>query len=212
MDLTLLVTDPNFVYFTLWIGLWMMVTTTHTPGTGVLETITFIALGFTAWLLLNMPTNWVAVLIFVGGVVGFIFMPFIKMQYLSLSLGGLVLQGIGGLLLFNGLQVSPLMLGATIALSLAYHYFALRPGLMMIQSARADDRDSQLIGSVGRVVKMLDPIGTVQANGELWTANSNKHLPTGTPIVVLERNGLQLYVEAVKDKREPDETFLSNGN
>ncbi|MCU0496174.1 MAG: hypothetical protein MUF87_02340 [Anaerolineae bacterium] len=207
MDLALLVTDPNFVYFALWIGLWMMVTTTHAPGTGVLEAMTFIALGITALLLLNMPTNWVAVLIFVGGVVGFIFLPFIKMQYLSLSLGGLVLQGIGGLFLFNGLQVSPIILGVTIVLSLIYHYFALRPGLLMIQSSQVQDRDSQLIGSPGRVVKALDPIGTVQANGELWTANSNKHLPSGTTIVVLERNGLQLYVEAVKEKREPEAIF-----
>jgi membrane-bound ClpP family serine protease len=55
----------------------------------------------------------------------------------------------------------------------------------------------------GRVVKALDPIGTVQVNSELWTATSSKTLASGTRVVIQERNGLQLFVEATKDKREP---------
>jgi membrane-bound ClpP family serine protease len=66
-----------------------------------------------------------------------------------------------------------------------------------------EDRDHLVVGAEGRVIKALDPIGTVQVNSELWSASSNKTLSAGTPIIVLERNGLQLYVESSKDKREP---------
>jgi membrane-bound serine protease (ClpP class) len=198
-------TDPNIVYITLWLGLWIVVTATHAPGTGFLEGAALLVLGGTALILLSLPTNWWAVLLFAAGVVGFIIIPFLKQQYTTLSLGGLILQAIGGYFLFSTMSVSPLVIGATIAVSLLYHYFVLLPGFRQIKQYKHEDRDAMLIGMEGRVMKALDPVGTVQVNSELWTAASNQNLPSGTRVVVLERNGLQIYVEPVKDKRLPTE-------
>jgi membrane-bound serine protease (ClpP class) len=203
VDTPAFLTDPNFVYTVLWLGLWIAVTVAHTPGTGVIEGLALIALGGAALMLLSLPTNWLSVLILVAGVVGFILIPFIKQQYTTLSLGGLILQGVGGYFLFDGLSVSLLVLGMTIVVSLAYHFFFLLPAIKQVQLHKWEDRDHLVVGAEGRVVKALDPIGTVQVNSELWTASSNKTLPAGTTVTVLERNGLQLYVESSKDKREP---------
>jgi membrane-bound ClpP family serine protease len=43
----------------------------------------------------------------------------------------------------------------------------------------------------------------VQVRSEQWTARSDRPLQPGEEIVVLERDGLQLYVEGVKHKRTP---------
>jgi membrane-bound ClpP family serine protease len=196
--------DPNIAYMILWAGLWIAVTSVHTPGTGVVEAAAFSVLIGTAVVLLGMPTNWLAVGIMALGIVGFIMIPFIKQQYTTLSLGGLVLQAVGGYFLFNGLGVSPVLIGVTVGLSLIYHYFVLLPALRQIRSYPVEERDSVLIGMEGRVAAPLNPVGTVQVNSELWSASSNKVIDSGTKVTVLERNGLQLYVEETKDKRQPE--------
>jgi membrane-bound serine protease (ClpP class) len=206
MDLTFL-TDPNIVYVALIIGLWAAVTTAHIPGTGFIEVAAVIALGGAAMLLLNMPTNWSAVFLIIVGVIGFIIIPFLKRQYTTLSLGGLVLQAAGGYWLFHGETVSPFVIGITIALSLVYHYFMLLPALRQLSNAETASTEETVIGAVGRVVKALDPVGTVQVNSELWTATSDQPLPAGEQVIIVSRDGLQLFVERAKRKYLPQ-----NGN
>lgn len=203
VDIPVFLLDPNVAYIALWVAVWLSATVAHAPGTTFMEALSMVGLIGAAALLLSLPTNWLSVLIFTAGVVGFILIPFFKYQYTTLSLGGLVLQAIGGYFLFHTLSVSPIVLGATIGVSLIYHYFVLLPALRQIKLHKMEDRDSLLIGSQGRVVRALDPIGTVQVNSELWSATSSKVLESGTTVIVRERNGLQLFVEAAKDKREP---------
>jgi membrane-bound ClpP family serine protease len=151
--------------------------------------------------LAQMPTNWLAVMLLVIGVMTFLVLPFIQRRIAPLAAGGLVLQVIGALFLFQGQQVSWLLIAATVGIQFLYHFYVLMPMLHKMHPYSAADEDAQLIGSRGRVLKALDPIGTVQAAGEVWTATSNRTLEPGTPVVVVEREGLQIYVEAVKPKR-----------
>jgi membrane protein implicated in regulation of membrane protease activity len=138
----------------------------------------------------------------------FLVLPFIQRRYAPLALGGLVLQVVGALLLFNGPQISVLLIAGTVGIQFLYHFFVLMPMLRKMHPEGAADEDSQLIGTRGRVLKALDPIGTVQAGGEIWTASSNRSLEPGTEVVVVEREGLQIYVEPVKPKRTTQETKL----
>ncbi|WP_348240644.1 NfeD family protein, partial [Salmonella enterica] len=64
------------------------------------------------------------------------------------------------------------------------------------------DEDDLLIGATGRVVSPLNPVGTVQAAGDLWTARSDRPLESGDEVIVLRRDGLMLIVEGIKHKRE----------
>lgn len=194
-------TDPNVVYVALVVGLWVVVTAAHIPGTGVIEGLSLLALGGAALLLLNMPTNWIAAFLIFAGVVGFIIIPFLKRQYTTLSLGGLVLQAIGGYFLFFDRTVSPVTIGITIAVSLVYHYFMLLPAMRQVSDT--PNKEETLIGATGRVVKALDPIGTVHVESELWTATSDQPLEAGEQVVVTGRDGLQIFVERSKRKRLP---------
>ena len=47
-------------------------------------------------------------------------------------------------------------------------------------------------------MKTIEERGTVQVNGELWTARSRKRLESGAEIVVTQQDGLELHVEKAK--------------
>jgi membrane-bound serine protease (ClpP class) len=198
--------DPNIVYLILVVGLWLAAAAIYMPGTGLLEAIAGVVVIAGVVALASMPTNWVGVLLVVLGVMIFLVVPFIQRRLAPLAVGGLLLQFAGGLLLFNSVQVSWLLIAVTVGIQLMYLLFVLLPMLQKVQPEGNADPDAQLVGSRGRVLKALDPIGTVQAGGEIWTATSNRTLTPGTEIVVVEREGLQLYVEAVKSKRTAKNT------
>jgi membrane protein implicated in regulation of membrane protease activity len=65
--------------------------------------------------------------------------------------------------------------------------------------------DEPITGQLGYVQRTVDPVGTVYVRGESWTARSDEKLAAGTEISVVEQDGLTLYVEAVKHKRQPEE-------
>lgn len=195
--------DPNIVYLALIAGLWLGVTATYMPGTGLLEVLSAGIVITVVLALGNMPTNWGAVIILIVGVLSFIVMPFLKHQLTPLAVGGLLLQAGGSLFMFHGYQVSPVIIGLILVISLAYHRYVLIPLLEKTRLQPLVDDDANLIGARGRVVKPLSPIGTVNVRGELWTASSDRTLESGEEVIVVEREGLNVIVEGVKHKRAP---------
>ena len=201
--LTWVLQDPNIIYLMLLFGLWLAAIAIYLPGSGVLEIAALGYLAFEVFLLTRLPTNWVAVIILVVGVLGFLTMPLLLPKAARYALGGLALQTIGGLTLFYGQPVSIAVIALTVGVSFVYHRYVLMPILRRHRELSTPSEDDSLIGARGRVIKALDPVGTVQVRGEPWTARSDRPLQPDEEIVVLEREGLQLYVEGVKHKRAP---------
>jgi membrane-bound serine protease (ClpP class) len=196
--------DPNIVYLVLIFGLWLGVTASYMPGTGVLELLAVALLIGAFWLLgSTSATNWGAVIILVFGVLSFIVMPFLQQQFVPLAVGGLILQAAGGWFMLPATPVSPVIIGLTVIAALLYHRYALIPILEKARQQPLVDDDDALIGARGRVVQALNPTGTVNVRGELWTATSDKPLVAGDEVIVVERDGLNVYVEGVKHKRAP---------
>jgi len=79
---------------------------------------------------------------------------------------------------------------------IVYYYKVLVPVLSRQQLSRVDE--NIVIGSQGRVVKELDPIGTVYVKKELWRARSDEPLAKDTLVVVVAQDGLELLVEKAK--------------
>ncbi len=75
---------------------------------------------------------------------------------------------------------------------------ALAAGALTLPALRrrqADVGPNRLLGSTGVVVTDLNPVGTVRVHGESWSAESMcGPLPAGTPIEVMEIEGLRLRV------------------
>ena len=200
--------DPNMIYLVLVLGLWVSVTAIKVPGTGVLELIAIVALVAAGIFMTALSTNWLAVLMVVIGLLTFIVAPFLQLDRHSdlLALGGLALQAVGSFLLFSAKPVSWVLIIVALVIQLAYFRYLLLPILERIRGQEVIDRDSQIIGAEGRVVKALNPVGTVNIDAELWTATSDQPLEAGEVVVVVEREGLQLFVERVKQKHVPEDT------
>jgi membrane-bound serine protease (ClpP class) len=164
--------DPNLAYFLLVIGLWLAATAAYIPGTGLIEVFSGLGLVVALVLLAGLPTNLTGLLLLSMGVVGFALIPFIRRRPMWLVAMGLALQVGGSLMLYNGVMVSPVLMSVTLIVPLAYHTLILMP-MMERHFERVTptmERDANLVGMSGRVVQDLDPIGSVQVNGETWTA------------------------------------------
>jgi membrane-bound serine protease (ClpP class) len=195
--------DPNLAYLGLIFGLLAVMTIVYTPGTIIGEAISAVLMIGTLLLLSQLPTNWLAVLLIVMGISGFIALPFISLRWANVADVGIVVQIMGSFFLFNnGLQVSPVIILAMALLEWSYHRFVLLPALRQ-HHAQPHQDDSILVGMRGRVVKTIDPVGTVHVNGELWTARSTETIGNNTEVVVTQKNGLELRVEKAKRDEMP---------
>jgi membrane-bound ClpP family serine protease len=205
--------DPNLIYIGLLVGLWMGITAAYIPGTWIPETVSVILLVASLILLTMLPTNWLAVFIVLLGVATFLLLPYIGKKYSRFAEVGLIGQAIGSYFLFNdGLRVSPVLIATTIVLAIAYNRLVLIPILNRQRDYNEYDESNEVVGVRGRVVKELDPVGTVYVNKELWRARSAEYLPKDTKVLVTGRDGLELYVEKAKHEDAPAYEHESSGN
>lgn len=193
--------DPNITYLILIAALWFSVTAVYMPGTGIFEGLALLGVVGSLALLTQQPTNWIAVLLLVIGVLGFLIMPLIEKRFALLSVIGLIFQAAGSLTLYHdGMTVSFPLIVVTIGAALLYHRFALLRVLEAHKQRPAMLDDEPLIGASGYVQKAVDPVGTVYVRGESWTARADLPIVAGTPVIVVDRDGLTLFVEAQKQK------------
>jgi len=202
--------DPNFVYIALVLGLWIGVTAVYIPGTWLPEVGSLLLITGSLFVLTALPTNWVAVLVMVSGVAAFVLLPFFGENYTKFAEVGLVLQALGGYFLFEGAQVSLIVIIVTVILGLLYNRLVLIPTLRNSRTYNEYDESNEVIGVRGRVVKPLDPVGTIYVNKELWRARSEEYLPADTPVIVIAQDGLELIVEKTKNEDVP--YYHKNGN
>jgi membrane-bound ClpP family serine protease len=201
--------SPEFVYLVLLGALWISATAIYLPGTGIFEAIALGVLAAALFVLTRQPTNWIAAMIVVSGTLLFLMLPFFSQKYGKFAIGGLILQVVGSLFLFNGRMINPLMIAFVVLTSLAYYQFLLKPAMKWVRSPVSDD-DDQLAGAEGIVVTAINPTGTVKLRGgESWTAYSDDPIATGERVFVIKRDGLQLQVEHIKNKRMPQTEVIA---
>lgn len=200
----MVVNDPNLVYLGLIVSLYAVVTIVYTPGTIIGEVLSAVLTIGTLAIMTQLPTNWGAVMLIIVGVSGFMAMPFIAPRYAAIADAGLILQIVGGLLLFHdGLAVAPLLIMTTVLIAWVYHRVVLLPVLRTHQNAQQPDEATRLIGMIGRVTRMINPTGNVSINGEVWSARSTDVLEIGTEVIVEQKLGLELRVSKAKRDNEP---------
>ena len=220
LTVTLATANADIIYLGFVFSLWVAVTAAYVPGTGVIEVVSLVGFGMVIAVLTQLPTNWFSVMLIAIGGSLFMLVPFIRSQYAPFALVGLALQGLGGAFLFSEqLSVSPLILGISLILPAAYHQLVLMPMLRNARQRPVEDRDTRLIGQVGRVTRTLDPFGTVHVSSESWTASAEDQetvIEKGSRVVVVGRESLRLIVEPLKRKNEdpepPQEVQMTEGS
>jgi membrane-bound serine protease (ClpP class) len=115
-----------------------------------------------------------------------------------LTAGGVISLLLGSALLINtgpiGLGVSPLLIVGGAAASVGLFGFVLRKAIAA-RSRPAYAGAESLIGAIGKVREPLAPKGMVFVAGALWRASAvGGHIPTGSRVRVVARQGLELDV------------------
>lgn len=194
---------PSLLYLLLVAGIWMTALAVVNPGTGVLEILALAALGATGVGTIFVPLNtWALIVLALGGVlfVASLRLPrpeiWLLFSALALSVGSVFLfQPAGG-----GAAVHPLLALSVSLLTLGYFWWAIRSAIIAQKSRPAID-PTRVIGEIAEVRTELNPVGSVYALGELWTARSESRVKAGKEVKVVDREGLMLLVEPKEEAK-----------
>lgn len=201
-ELLLIVTDPNIVFLLLTIGVQAILIELSSPGGWVAGFVGVVCLGLAAYGLGVLPVNYFGLLFVATAFVLFI-LDIKAPTHGALTAAGVGSLIVGALVLFNTpvtpsfQHVSvPLVIGVSIVSG------ALFFGIMMVairaQRTPIHTGEESLTGRVGVARTDLNPKGSVQLGGELWTAQLedglNTRLRSGTRVEVVKVDGLRLIV------------------
>jgi len=198
MDISLLL-NPNFIYILLVVGFSLAILALLSPGTGIVELAALLALGVAAWAIIanNIPINYWAL-----GILLLSFIPFYlavrksgNLAYLIIAILAMV---IGSAYLFKGQgwlpAVNPLL--ALVVSTLAAGFFwVVSTKSIEARKARPTHDLNALLGVFGEAKTDILQEGSVQVDGELWSAQSSQLIPRGSKVRVIGREGLILNVE-----------------
>ena len=193
--------DPNIAYLYLLAGVLIGLMAIVTPGTGMFEVGAFFCLALAGYAVYNLSFSPWALIVLVLSIIPFIFAIRKPKRewFLALSILGLA---VGSVYLFptKGLQpaVSPLLAILSSVLFAGFLWIAIRKTLQASHARPSHDL-STLVGQLGEAKTRVHSDGSVQVAGELWSARSEKSIPSGSTIKVVAREGFVLIVEKSTD-------------
>lgn len=196
-----LLTDPNVAYVLLVLGLVLGILALFAPGTGLLEVGALFALVLAGISASNMQINLWALIVLIVGVIPFVIAVRRSRNFVFLGIAILALV-VGSAFLFRSTTG-----GAGVNLGLAIFVSLLAAGVLWVIGrkgleaiARRPEMDlKKLIGAVGQARTNIYHEGSIHINGEAWSAWSKEPIPAGSKVRILQREGLMLEVEQVKE-------------
>ena len=193
--------DPNIAYLFLLAGVLLGLLAMITPGTGMFEVGAFFCLALAGYAVYNLSFNLWALIVLVLSIVPFVYaIQRPKREwFLALSILGLV---VGSVFLFatEGWQpaVNPLLALVSSFLYAGFLWIVVQKTLQASHTRPSHDLES-LVGQIGEAKTRVHSDGSVQVAGELWSARSEKSIPSGSAIKVIAREGFVLVVEKSTD-------------
>jgi len=189
--------DPNVAYLILLGAVLLVMLSLASPGTGVFEIGAFFCILLAGYAIYQLSFNWWALVL-----LGLSIVPFVyalqkpkREPYLALSI---LLLVVGSVFIFprteNQPFVNPLVAVVASGLVAGFLWIAVRKSVDAAGIRPSHDLD-RLIGKIGEARTRVEEEGSVQVDGELWSARSEKTIPVGSSIRVLRREGFVLIVE-----------------
>ncbi len=189
--------DPNLAYLLLVIATILAILALLSPGSGFIEVGAVMAAFFAAYSIYRLPLNGWALAVLVVGAVLFL-IAFIRKDRRWILGSSIVCIVIGSAFLFRTDQwwqpaVNPL-LAAFVSVASGGFFWVV--GRKLLEASTAVPRHSldQLIGAIGEAKTDIHQHGSVQVNGELWSATSHAPIPAGSLVRVVKREGFTLEV------------------
>lgn len=192
-----LLLDPDVAYILLVLGSILTLLAIVAPGTGMLEIGAFFFLVLAGYSIYHLGFNLWALIALVLAIIPFIYAirrP--KREWaLALSLLGFI---VGSLYLFptQGFwpAVNPILAIIVSVLATGFLWLVVRKAIQASHARPVQDL-KKLINQTGEAKTRVQEEGSVQVAGELWSARSEKTIPAGNRIRVIDREGFTLVVE-----------------
>jgi membrane-bound serine protease (ClpP class) len=199
-ELFALVTDPDVAFILMLIGIYGIVLEFFSPGAVAPGLIGAISLLVSLYALAFIPINYAgAALVLIG--IALMIAEFHIGTFGALGVGGIAAFVIGALMMFPE-RVPGFSLSAAVVIGAAIASAAL---ILLVLAALLRSRnwpvvtgDEALIGAEGEAVTWQDSEGRVRVQGEIWLARATAPLAAGTRVKVVSRDGLVLFVEAIR--------------
>jgi membrane-bound serine protease (ClpP class) len=196
--------DPNISYILMMLGFYGIMFELFNPGSIFPGIAGVIFLIFAFYSMSSMPVNYAALALIIFGVILFL----LEIKIIShgmLTIGGIISILLGSLFLFraspaeNFVSLSwSIIIGCT-AVTALFFLFIVGMGLKA-QRLKPVTGVKTLIGKTGEAVTILNPLGTVKVNGEIWKAESvSGEINAGEKIIIREIKNLTLYIERLND-------------
>jgi membrane-bound serine protease (ClpP class) len=189
--------DPNLAYLFLLGGLFLAMMSLASPGTGLFEIGALFCIALAGYAIYNLSFNWWALLLLGLSIVPFVYAIQKPKRELFLALSILLLI-LGSIFMFPRAEgqavVNPLVALVGSGLVAGFLWIAVRKSLEAAHAIPSHSLDI-LVGQIGEAKTRIYEQGSVQVNGELWSARSETSIPAGSPIRVIRREGFVLIVE-----------------
>jgi len=189
--------EPNIAYLFLLGGVFLAMLALVTPGTGFFEIGALFCIALAGYAIYNLSFNWWALILVMLSIVPFIYSIQKPKRELYLGISILVLAA-GSIFLFSnesgGPAVNLFVALSSSALVSGFLWVAVGKALQAAHARPSHDLDA-LVGQVGEAKTKIHENGSVQVDGELWTARSDKSIRAGSSIRVVRREGFTLIVE-----------------
>ncbi len=193
-------TNPNVVYLLLIAGLWSAALAFTTPGVGIPEAgaIGFLSLALLGFL--GLPVNLVGLALIILSLGLYV----IELKWPShgvFILTGVITLAVGSFFLFpaneSANQLSAGLIIGTVLTTAILFFIGLRLALLVRHKPPFQNPDA-VVGTVGEAKTDILKEGAVQVGDELWTAEADELITSGSRVQVVRRSGLRLKVARVK--------------
>jgi membrane-bound serine protease (ClpP class) len=193
--------NPNIVFILLTVGVQAILIELSSPGGWVSGFIGVVCMALAIYGLGILPVNWFGIFFLILAFILFI-VDIKAPTHGALTAAGAGSMVVGALVLFNTsvtpsfFHISVPVVVATAALT-SLIFFVIVGYALRAQKVPIRTGFESLTGRDGVVKRKLDPTGDVQANGELWTAESvdGQPIEENVRVRIVRVDGLRLIVE-----------------
>ena len=200
-ELLAVITNPNIAYILMLLGIYGLFFELANPGNILPGVIGGISLLLALYALQVLPVNYAGLGLMILGVcfmVGELFMPSLGI----LGVGGVIAFVIGSVILFDreggNIAVSLPLIIAVSLLTAGFFFIVIRSVFTATRRPVVTGAE-ELIGATGRIISDFEGDGAMRIHGEQWQVRSNSPMREGDAARVVDREGLILQVEPVRE-------------
>jgi len=204
-QLLAILTNPNIVFLLLTVGVQAIIIELSSPGGWVAGFIGAVCLALAAYGMGVLSVNWFG-LIFLAIAFALFILDIKAPTHGALTVAGVASLIVGSLVLFNS-PASPSFQRVSVPLIILTSmftggiFFAFLLFAVRAQKGPVRTGVESILGRVGTVRDALEPLGTVQLGGELWTAQAaagEGALRAGERVEVMGLEGNRLLVRKAR--------------